>query len=209
MSVLQVKQRAPEIKAKALRKAGMVPMAVVQKGGETLLVQAPVNDVKRALAAAHGAGMIDVSVDGAAKPVSVVVKSIDRDILSRTLSHVTVQQVNKDDTIRVDIPVIALGTPQAVTDGEAILVHPMDHVKVKGKISEIPDSIEVDISGLAIHESITAGQVQLPEGVELVSSPDSQLFSVTFAKEPELETSEGEESAEVPTVGESTSDSSE
>jgi len=203
MSVLNVKQRPPEVKAKALRKAGIVPMALVQKGGKTLLIQASVNDVKRALSQAHGAGMIEVSLDAGPEPLSVVVKSVDRDILSRTLTHVTVQQVSKDDKIKVDIPVVAIGTPAAIADLGAVLMHPTDHIKVRGKVSDIPDNVEIDVSNLGVHESITAGQVQLPPGVELMSSPDAQLFSVTFAKEIVLEApAAAEELAEVPTVGE-------
>ena len=203
MSVLNVKQRPPEVKAKALRKVGIVPMALVQKGGKTLLIQAPVNDLKRALSQAHGAGMIEVSLDSGPEPLNVVVKSIDRDILSRALTHVTVQQVSQDDKIKVDIPIIAIGTPAAIKDLGAVLMHPTDHIKVRGKVSDIPDNVEVDISNLGIHESINAGQLQLPEGVELISSPDSQLFSVTFAKEIVLEAPPAvEELAEVPTVGE-------
>lgn len=197
-----MKERSAEVKPKALRKSGMVPMALVEKGGRTTLVQAEVNDLRRALSQTHGAGMIDIELEGH-KGLSVVVKSIDRDTLSRSLTHVTVQQVSKDDTIKVDIPVMAIGMPEAVTEGQAVLMHPMDHLKLRGKVSDIPDHIEVDISGLGIHESITAGQVALPEGVELLSSPDSQLFSVTIAKEPTLEVEEAEETtAEVPVVGE-------
>jgi large subunit ribosomal protein L25 len=153
--------------------------------------------------------MIDVSIDGDKTPVSVVVKSIDRDLMSRTLTHVTMQEVSRDDKIRVDIPIVAIGMPQAVTDGEAVLMHPTEHIKVRAKVSDVPDNIEVDISGLGVHESITAGQLTLPDGVELMSSPDSQLFTVTIAKEPELEAPEAEGSAtEVPTVGESTEEES-
>jgi large subunit ribosomal protein L25 len=203
MSVLKVQTRPTEVKAKALRKSGMVPMALVEKGGNTMLIQAQATDVRRALSLAHGAGMIDVEIEGEKNARSVVVKSVDRDILSRSLTHVTVQAVNKDDTIKVDLPIIAVGMPQLVTDGEGVLMHPTDHIKVRGKISDIPDNFEIDISGLGLHESITAGQVVLPPGVELMSSPDAQLFSVTFAKEMELEAApEGEASAEVPTVAE-------
>ena len=207
MSVLQVKERSPEVKPKALRKAGVVPMALVEKGGKTTLVQADYVDLKKALSGASGTGMIDVAVDGAKKALSVVVKSTDRDTLTRKLTHVTIQQISQDDTIKVDLSIVAIGMPQVVTDGEAVLMHPNQHIKVRGMVSELPDHIEVDISGLGIHESITAAQVTLPEGVELLSSPDSQLFAVTIAKEPVLEAVEEEagESAEVPTVGETES----
>ncbi len=201
MSVLHVQERSEETKPKALRKSGLVPMALVAKGGVTTLVQGKLLDVRRALASAHGAGMIDVELEGK-KKVGAVVKSVDRDILTRALIHVTLQQVNKDDKIKVDLPIVAVGMPQIVTDGEAILVHPTDHIKVRGKVSDIPDSIEIDISGMALHDAIFAHQAKLPEGVELLSSPDSQLFSVTVAKEPELEVAEESTSVEVPTVGE-------
>ena len=62
--------------------------------------------------------------------------------------------------------------------------------------------IEIDVSGMVLHDAIFAHQAKLPEGVELLSSPDSQLFSVTIAKEPELEVVEESTSVEVPTVGE-------
>lgn len=204
MSVLNVKERAVEAKPKALRHAGMVPMALVRKGGQTVLIQAAVNDLKRALAKARGAGMIDVLVEGTKTPVSAIVKSIDRDTISRSLTHVSMLQVNKDDTIRVDVPIVAVGMPEIVNEGEAVLMHPTDHVKVKGKVSDIPDTIEVDISGLGMHESITAGQVTLPEGVELVSNHDTQLFSVTMPAKIEVEEAAPEEaeSVEVPTVAE-------
>jgi large subunit ribosomal protein L25 len=203
MSVLNVKERPADANPKSLRRSGQVPMALVRKGGETVLLQATVNDVKRALAKAHGAGMIDVLIDGQKKPVGAIVKSVDRDTISRTLTHVSMLQVNQDDTIRVDVPVVAVGTPAAVAAGEAVLMHTSEHVKLKGKVSDIPDTIEVDISGLGVHESITAGHITLPEGVELLSAADSQIFSVALPpKYEETTETEGEESVEVPTVSE-------
>jgi large subunit ribosomal protein L25 len=210
MSVLNVKERATETKPKALRKSGMVPMALVRKGGEIVLIQAAVIDLKRALSHAHGAGMIDVLVEGAKQPVSAIVKSVDRDTLTRSLTHVSMLQVNRDDTIRVDVPVVAIGTPAPVESGEGILMNAASHVKVKGKVSDIPNSIEVDVSGLGVHESITAAQLTLPEGVELVSTPESQLFSVVLPAKVEVaeEVAADETSAEVPTVAETESEES-
>jgi len=210
MSVLNVKERAAQIKPKSLRKSGMVPMALVRKGGDIVLIQAKVNDLKRALAHAHGAGMIDVMVEGSKQTVSAIVKSVDRDTLSRSLTHVSMLQVNRDDTIRVDVPVVSSGTPAAVEAGEAVLIHATSHIKVKGKVSDIPDDIVVDISGLGVHESITAAQVVLPDGVELVSTPETQLFSVTLpAKVETLDEAASEtDSVEVPTVAETESEES-
>lgn len=202
MSVLQVSNRGAEVKAKALRKTGVVPMALVEKGGNIRLIQGSAKEVQRALMHAHGAGMIDIAVEGDAEHHSAVVKSVDRDIISRTLNHVTFMQVSKDDKIKVDVPIVAVGTSQAVVDGLGVLMHPTDHIKVRGRVSDIPDQIEVDISNLGVHDSITVSELKLPEGLELMSSPDSQLFSVTIPKEPTLEEeAPATDAGAVPTVG--------
>lgn len=202
MSVLQVSNRAAESKPKALRKTGMVPMALVEKGGHTRLIQGNAKEVQRALSHAHGAGMIEIAVEGDSEHHSAVVKSVDRDIISRSLNHVTFMQVSKDDKIKVDVPIVAVGTSQAVVDGLGVLMHPTDHIKVRGRVSDIPDQIEVDVSGLGVHESITVSDLKLPAGIELMSSPDSQLFSVTIPKEPTLEEeAPATDAAAVPTVG--------
>jgi len=152
---------------------------------------------------------MDLQVSGGDKLMAMV-KSVDRDILSRQITHVTLMQVAADDTVKVDIPVVTTGTPEAVTTGEALLATPMDHLKVKGKINEIPDNIEIDVSGLTVGQSIHAGEVQLPQGLELLTPEDVVLATCTLAKEPELEAATDAEAApsEVPTVGDSTGEGS-
>jgi large subunit ribosomal protein L25 len=71
-------------------------------------------------------------------------------------------------------------------------------------MSDIPSNIEVDVSHLEVGHHVNAGDIALPDGVKLLSSPDATLFSMQVLKavslEPELaeEPVEGEAPAEEP-----------
>lgn len=189
MATLNVKDRtATGHRTKAMRKEGQVPMALITKPDHTIrLIQADAHAVRQAVGRAHGAGMFDIQIDGEAKPRSVIVKQIDKEYLSQRINTVTLMEVSKTDTITADIPVTHIGTPEAVSSGVALLATPTTHVKVKGQVSKIPDSFEVDVTELAVGGHITAADLKLPDGVELASPADTLLFSVSIAKEPELE----------------------
>ncbi len=178
MVLLQVEERDGAQAPKHIRRAGLVPMALVEPGHGTRLVQAPLIDVNRTLGRSSGVGMFELQIKGETKKRTVVLKQLDRDVLKRQLLNVTVMQITRDQVLTSDVPVHAVGTPQAVADHVGVLVSPTGHVKVKGKAMDLPGSIEVDVSGMAIGDSISVEAVSLPEGVEIASSHDAVLFSL-------------------------------
>lgn len=204
MAVLQVSLReAKGHKTKHLRKAGLVPMALIQKKGhEIRLLQGDAYQVRQTVGRAHGVGMFDIQIEGEAKPRSVIVKQVDQDYLAHMLTNVTLMEVSKDDLITADIAVTHVGTPESVEAGTALLGSPNTTIKIRGKVSELPDHFEVDVSGLDVGGHIVASEIPLPEGIELISPPDTLLFSVSIAKEPELETETTEEVTEPEVIGE-------
>lgn len=189
MAVLQVTHReATGHRTKNLRKTGLVPMALFQKPDHAVrLIQASVIHVRQAVSQAHGVGMFDIQIEGEAKPRSVIIKHVDQDYMTHRLNNVTLLEVSRDDLITADIPVLHSGTPESVESGIALLASPQSTIKIRGKVSELPSQVEVDVTGLEIGGHIVASEVALPEGIELISPPDTLLFSVNIAKEPELE----------------------
>jgi large subunit ribosomal protein L25 len=203
MTHLDVEERDGAKAAKHLRKAGLVPMALVEPGKATKLVQAALNDVKRTISHTSGAGMFELQIKGESQKRTVIVKQLDQDILRRQLLNVTVMQITRDQVLISDIPVHAVGTPQAIVDHVGVLVSPTSHIKLKGKAMDIPGSIEVDVSGMEIGDSITVEAVTLPAGVEIASSHDATLFSLQHLRQEVIEEApaEGEESSEPELVG--------
>ncbi len=152
-------------------------MALIRKGESTQMIQAQLADLRKAVQDAHGVGKFDLVLDKD-KPCSVIVQEVSRDSVSRQLLHMTLMEVHDGDVVKVDVPLVAAGVPDAVDKNLATLTAPTTHLKIRCKMKDAPESIEVDVSGLQEGESLSAGDLVLPKGVELLSSPDATLFSV-------------------------------
>lgn len=180
MSVLNAKNReqGPASQLKKLRKDGYVPMALIDSGHSIVLIQAKAKEARAAIASAGGVGRLRLQIEGEKKERDVLVKQVSQDTLSHEMLTVTLAEVNKDEKIKVDVEVLPVGVPAAVVDGAATLTQPTTHIKVRGKLADIPEKIEVDVSGMDLNHAISAHELILPEGVELISSGDASMFSV-------------------------------
>jgi large subunit ribosomal protein L25 len=195
MSVFTVQRRSrTSDKPKQLRRSGMLPMALIERSHETTLLQANTEALRKAIRQSDGLGRIELQIEGEKGSRKAIVKHVESDPLKHELIHVTLQEVSEDDSIKVDIPVVAIGEPKAMETDELILTHVTDHLKVKGKMSSLPERIEVDVTNLEAGGHINASDIQLPEGIELISSPESTLFSLRHpATVTESVPAEGEE----------------
>lgn len=186
MSVLQVQPRAAGKPAK-LRRQGLLPMALVGRDHSTTLIQASELDLRRAMAAADGLGRMDLAIEGEKKPRKVMVKHVDKDFVHQQILCVTLVEVSADDVVRLDLPIVATHLREDFEGSGLSLMHPTDHIKVRGKMSSMPERIEVDLSHLEVGHHINAGDLQLPEGLELISSPDATVFSLQVLRVASLE----------------------
>jgi large subunit ribosomal protein L25 len=194
MSVLNAEPRSEGLKPKQLRRLGILPMALVKKDHTTVPLQTKVEELKRATAHIDGLGRLDLQIEGEKKLLKVILKQIDKDYIRQQLIHITVQEVSEDDRLKMDVVVHSVGTPQPVIDNLGTIVQVTDALTLRAKLSEMPESIEVDVAHLELNTAIMAHEITLPEGVELLSSPDATLFSVQHVKvvslEPETEAAE-------------------
>lgn len=213
MATLQVssRERANSAEVRRLRAKGILPMALIVKGKGTRLVQASQKDVRTALKSSNGSPVFDVSIDEEPKPVNVVVKEIQRDTISRGIIHLTLQEVKEDDIIRISIPVIVTGEPDAVNKRRSTMTATLVTLEVYAKPADIPENVVLDASELGDNDKISVCDVTLPEGVETHVPGDTVLVTTTPIRiveeevEPEvlydeegnvIEPVEGEEGAE-------------
>ncbi|HVT10753.1 MAG TPA: 50S ribosomal protein L25 [Fimbriimonadaceae bacterium] len=205
MSVLHVERRTSG-KPAQLRRRGLLPMVLVERNNSNSLIQATEVDLRKAMAAADGLGRLDLEIAGEKKPRKVMVKHIDKNFLRQEILCVTLVEVSADDVVKIDLPIVGINAPEDFEGHGLSLTHPTDHVKVRGKMSALPERIEVDLSHLEVGHHISAGDVTLPDGVELISSPDATLFSLQVLRaaslepevtaEPEAEEGEATEASE-------------
>ena len=132
-----------------------------------------------------------------------LIRTTQRDVLKRTVSHADFLRVDPDVPVKVIVPVHLVGKAIAVADAGALVEQKMHTLLVKVKPSQIPVSIEVDISAMTIESRMQLSELTLPDGVEplvggniTVAAPVATRVSKTAAEEEAELLEEGEEGAE-------------
>jgi len=148
-----------------LRKEGILPMALIEKGQGTRLIQAPVVHVKEVLSGKDGLKIFPLNLDGGAREMRVVVKEIRRHEVSHKVTTMVLQEVVDEDRIRIAVPVTYTGTPRAVTANCASLITSMNTMLVLGKVKDLPDAIVVDLSAMKQNDRILVSDLKLPDGI--------------------------------------------
>lgn len=178
MATLQLTTRedASSAGTRRLRRDGVLPMALIAKGGETKKVQADRLDTKHLFHDITGVAIFDVAIDGGS-PTRVIMKDVQRDPVSRKVSHLTVMEINEDDVVKVYVPVVVEGTPAAVAKRSATLMVPMNQLEIKAKVKDLPEQIIVDASNMKQNDKIVVGDLKLGDGVEFLTSDQTVLAS--------------------------------
>ena len=132
--------------------------------------------------------------------INVLMKSIQWHPVSNRPVHVDFYALDMTQTIRVNVTIKYEGTPSGVKEEGGLQQTILHDLEVECNPTEIPESITVDISNLALNSSIHASEVTLPSGVKLITAPERTLVTVALPKEekePEA-AAEAVEGAEAP-----------
>jgi large subunit ribosomal protein L25 len=197
MSILKVERRSEGIRPKKLRRGGVLPMVLVERTNETVLLQAPMLEFRNALRGVDGHGTLQFQIEGERRPRKAIVRKIDLDALNQELLHATFQEVTDEDEVRVEVPIVIVGHSE--DEGKGVtLSQVMDSLKVRGKLKDIPEHIEVSVTGLSAGEHIEVSALALPESIECLSASDATVVSLLINRAVELPT----ETADAATVDE-------
>jgi large subunit ribosomal protein L25 len=202
-TTLALALRGPEgsRSARRLRRESLVP-GVIYGGGEDpqhFAVDARI--LRNTLA--HAGQVIEISLDGANS--NVLIKDVQRHPVRGEAVHVDLLRVRMDVSIHATVPIDFTGSDAApgVTEG-GIFNQELREVNIEALPGDIPDTIQHDVSGLAINETITLAVLTAPPGVTLLDDPETVIATIT---PPTLEPVEDEIETETEIVGDEAVDS--
>lgn len=194
-------------KVKALRRQGITPANIYGTKVESVAVQLPNHDLIQALKTFGRNDIFYLQLDGD-EPRPTFVHAIQRDPITDEILHVDFLQIDLTRKITMDVPLHIEGEPPAVDTYQGILVQSLDHVTVEALPIAVPSFIVADVTGLEeIDSALHVSDLELPEGVEMVTDPELLIAKVAppavekieeEEEEAELEegAEEGEEAAE-------------
>jgi large subunit ribosomal protein L25 len=135
--------------------------------------------------------VVELTVDG--QSVRTLIREIQRHPFKRQVLHVDFQALVAGEMVTVDVPLVLVGTPAGVRVGGGVLDQVMRELTVEVDPSEIPNHIDVDVSGLEMAQSLHVSDLQLPPGVTVLDDADATVCVVAPPRVAEEEAAPAEE----------------
>jgi large subunit ribosomal protein L25 len=157
--------------ARRIRRADKVPAVLYGHGTETRHVTLPGHDLMLALKGGANT-LLEIQIEGESE--LALPKQVVRDPIKGFFEHIDLLLVRRGEKVTVDVPITLVGdaAPETIVD----LQQPT--LSVEAEATHIPSGLEVSIEGLEVGASISASDVQLPEGTTLVADPESVVVHV-------------------------------
>lgn len=118
--------------------------------------------------------IIPLDVDG--KVMNCVIKEIQKDNLGKVI-HLDFQFVKQNEVIKMKIPVKFIGESN-IESRNLVFEICNPTLEFHGNVEKIPEEIEVDVSDMKFEDKVLAKDICVPEGVELITNPDTILAVV-------------------------------
>ena len=169
--------------AKKLRAEGKVPAVVYGGHKEPVAITVDRKAVSELIQKSeHGVRSVFLlKMAGSDQQRHAMIKEMTMNPVSRRMEHIDFVRIVMDEKVKVTIPVHLNGTARGVKEG-GLLDFQVRELHVECLPNAIPDSIEVDVSGLAAHEYLRIHDLQLPEGVRVLDDGERVVVGVTHAK---------------------------
>lgn len=163
--------------SRRLRSQGKVPAILYGPGIENVALSLNKRDVIALLKTETGERTIfKVAFDGEER--NVMIKELQVNPVTDELLHVDLIQIAMDRSIRVAVPVVLKGEAVGVKNEGGLVDFVTRELEVECLPHLIPEHIEVDISGLHVHQSVKVANLPPLEGVRVIKDPDTVIVTI-------------------------------
>src|SRR6056297_312825 len=189
--------------ARKIRRNGLIPGVVYGRGNDPRSIKVDPLDIEKLLLSNAIFDLTFVGEDGKEDEETVIIKDYQKDVIKQDLLHVDFQFISMDEKITVSVPMHLEGEAAGVRDG-GVLQQLLREIEIDVLPAEIPEEITIDISELEVVESLSVVDLELPEGIDLVTDSDEVIVTVVTPTEliEEDEEEEEEEFLEPEVIGE-------
>jgi len=158
---------------RALRRGGRVPAVLYGRDLEPVAISAEASALSRVWERAGRTRLVDLKLGGE-RPRKVLIRDFQIDPRSARPLHVDFLAVNLRERLQVDVPVLPVGDPPAVSQLKiGLLQQVVSTLRIEALPGDLPAHLSVDVSGLdEIDQSVRVRDIQLPRGVELAGHID-------------------------------------
>jgi large subunit ribosomal protein L25 len=168
----EIREHTGSKTVRKIRKQGKIPAIMYGHKEEPVAILLDGHNFVEGLH--HGHRLIDIQIGR--KKEKTIVKDLQYDHLGKNIIHADLMRVDVSEKIRVTVPIELKGTAVGTHEGGIIEEH-TDHLEIECKATDIPETIVVSIKDVHVGSTLHAGEIELPDGINLVSPPDTLLVT--------------------------------
>jgi large subunit ribosomal protein L25 len=169
--------------ARRVRAAGKIPAVLYGAGADAIAVEVDPKQITRILFSETGHNTIfDVQVGGVQSAKAMIV-DWQREPIKDQLIHIDMKRIALDKLLRVSVRVKLLGVPAGVKTEGGILDQVMREVEIECLPADIPNHIDVDVTGLALHGVLRVSDLPHSDKIKYLTNEDATVAHVVTIRE--------------------------
>jgi large subunit ribosomal protein L25 len=168
--------------ARRFREKGLIPAVFYGRGQDAILLSVNAADLLKIIKEKKKNIFINLIIEGNERLEKLsLMKELQIEPVSRRFYHADFYEIRMDRKLTIDIPLRFVGIPVGVVNGGE-LQHLKRDLKVTCLPSDLPDYIDLDVSGLDIGNSIKVQDIKVPDGMEVLDPADVGVAMVAVVK---------------------------
>lgn len=166
---------------KALRRQGIVPANIYERGKESQAVSAKYGEIAKVYHQAGKHHPVELDIDG--KKRLAMIKDVDINVAKNTVRHIAFHAVKRNERVEAEVPVRLEGDVPAEKTGLLVLQN-LDTVIVEAIPANLPNELIIDASKLVEDgDKVTVADINTIDNVTIISDSDIMVFSVETPKD--------------------------
>ena len=195
----ETRERAGKGASRAMRREGRVPAVVYGNKEEPLAIHIEEKALVKMLSTGHFMNSV-VMIDHSGGQARTLPKDVQFHPVTDRPLHVDFLRISEHSKVHVAVPIRFVGEDSSRGLKRGGVLNAVRHeLELICDAAEMPDDIEIDLSGLDIGDSIHISQVKLPAGTE--SAITDRDFTIASIVAPTVSRAEDEAAAEPATAG--------
>ena len=167
--------------ARKTRSSGQVPGVIYGSAREPQHLALNTRDLEKLLERiSYENTVVELAVEG--RTARTLIREIQRHPFRKQILHIDFQELVAGELVEVNVPLVLVGTPEGVRTGGGIMDQVLRDLEIECDPSAMPNHIDVDVSNLAIGHSIHVRDLQLPEGIRVITDEDATICVVAIPR---------------------------
>lgn len=176
--------------ARRVRRAGKIPAVLYGAGHEPVAVEVDPKQISRILYSETGHNTIfDVKVGSDSAKAMIVEWQYEP--IKDQLIHIDMKRIALDKPLRLHVRVKLIGTPVGVKTEGGILDQVLREVEIECLPADIPSHLDVDISGLGLHQVLRVKDLPHSDKIRYITAEDATVAHVVAIREEAAPAAEG------------------